>query len=99
MRTLKSGTHNLVFTQAVNDRMAEDATFAKLVYASLVKFNHGDWGCVAEDSWEANDADTQALNRDEGGRVLAEYVGRPWPSNIWIIRDSVAITVLFPSEY
>jgi hypothetical protein len=98
-KTLKVGTHRLALTAGVNLKVANDSAFAKLVWKSLLRFNRGDWGDTARLDWELNDRDTIALNSGDYGRVLAAYSGRDSRSNIWIIRDSIAVTVLFPNEH
>jgi hypothetical protein len=110
-KTLVAGEHKLVFTRGVNDKIAEDEKFAKFVMTSLVKFNRGDWGGVADEDWKANDADLKSLNNGGWyGRILASYQYTKCYEEchritIWIIRNTAeedgtqAITVLFPSEY
>jgi len=91
-QTLKAGEHKLVMTRLVNDRVAGDAEFAKFVWASLVRFNRGDWGSVSTDDWKANDADLESLNSGGWyGRILGSYcLLRPRTNTItaviWIIR-------------
>lgn len=108
-QTLKAGEHKLVMTRLVNDRIAGDAEFAKFVWASLVRFNRGDWGSVSTDDWKANDADLESLNSGGWyGRILGSYrsdICFTITTVIWIIRNTAeadgtqAITVLFPDEY
>jgi hypothetical protein len=112
-KTLTAGEHKLAFTRGVNDKIAEDKKFTEFVMSSLVKFNRGDWGDVADEDWKANDADLKALNNGGWyGRILGSYFGYPegrltrnGTFHIWITRNTAeedgtqAITVLFPSEY
>ena len=103
-RTLNAGTHRLVFTAGVNDRIADDSEFAKHVYASLLRFNRGDWGDTDAGDAKQNDATLESLNGPDGwyGMILAAY---NTPVKIWISRQTTdedgtqSITVLFPSEY
>ena len=94
----------LVMTRSVNDRVALDVEFAKLVTNSITRFVKRVWG-------EMDDEDTKANNWaiDNGERVLAAYGTEP--HKIWIIRErdvhyydgethnGGTTTVLFPSEY
>ena len=71
-QTLKVGGHGLVFTQQVNEQIAEDSKFAKFVWKSLTRFNRGDWGDVSQEDWKQNDADLESLNNGGWyGRILA----------------------------
>ena len=92
-------TASLVITAAVNDRIAKDNKFAMHVWRSLLRFNVGDWGDTHADDWAANDADAASIKAGHGGRVLAVYGADGSGSRIWIIRDALAITVLFPEDY
>lgn len=92
-------TTRLVFSRAVNDRIADDTTFAKHCYSSLLRFKRGDWADTHPDDWAANDADMAAIKAGHSARVLAVYGADGSSSRIWIIRDAVAITVLFPEDY
>tara|TARA_Y100000310_G_C20015571_1_gene504967 strand:- start:136 stop:438 length:303 start_codon:yes stop_codon:yes gene_type:complete len=98
-KTLKVGTHRLVLTAGVNLKVANDSAFAKLVWKSLLRFNRGDWGDASSLDWELNDRDTIALNSGDYGRVLAKYSDRFEGRDIWIIRDSIAVIVMFPNEH
>jgi hypothetical protein len=93
----------LVYTAGVNDRIADDTTFAKHVYASLLQFNRGDWGDTNEEDATQNDSIKAEL--DAGGwygMILASY---DTPEKIWITRQTTdedgtqSLTVLLPSEY
>ena len=92
-------TTSLVITRAVNDRIADDAPFAAFVWRSLLRFNRGDWGDTHADDLTANDADAASLKAGHGGRVLAAYGASDWELRIWIIRDALAVTILFPADY
>ena len=107
-KTLKAGEHKLVFSVGVNLKMAHDKKFAKFVVASIIKFNRGDWGDVADEDWKQNDEALESLNNSGlYGQILGSYLelgfGRTF--HIWIIRNTAeedgtqAITVLFPSDY
>ena len=84
----------LVMTRGVNDRVALDTEFAKLVTNSITRFVRRDWGEMCDEDTKAND---WAI--DNGERVLAAYGAEP--DKVWIIRehDGSATTVLFPCEY
>ena len=85
----------VVWTRGVNDRMSEDAEFAKHVLSGLKRHKFGDWGDVCEEDKGAN---AHALV--EGSRILSSY-GKDTDQHIWIITeaDRSVTTVLFPSEY
>ena len=84
----------LVMTQGVNDRVAGDVSFAKLVSKSIARFARRDWGEMADEDIQAND-----WSIDNGARVLAGY--GEGDDRVWIIReaDGSATTVIFPSKY
>ena len=118
-KTLTAGQHEksvtggveLVFTRKVNDRMAENSTFTKFVYQSILRFNRADWGNVKSLDWEANNVALESLNSgDSFGRILATYRYTNCYEDchsitIWILRNAAkpdgtqVITVLFPDEY
>ena len=103
---------NIVWTRAINDRIADDSAFASMVGKSLSRFAHGDWGTVCDEDKAANTHDWENLANGKYGRILAAYdtpvrnvphnelyeYGEPG-DKIWIIRDTEQITVLYPSEY
>ena len=92
----------LVFTSEVNMIVADDTEFAKFVLKSIQRFFANDWGECCEDDKKQNDIDNENLKKGDYGRVLASYINPPSsPSlyRVWIIKDSQAITVLFPHEY
>ena len=114
MATLKAGEHRLVFTRAVNDRIAGNSKFAAFVWKSLLRFNRGDWGDFDDKSttgWAVNDSITESLNAGVlQGQVLAGYkftncYEECHRITVWITRNVVevdgtqAVTVLFPEEY
>ena len=81
-------------TQIENEQIENDNNaFAIHVYRSLMRFMRSDWGDTSKHDWKLNDQDYVALRKGEYGRILAVY------GNIWIIEDSEAITILFPSDY
>lgn len=84
-----------VMTRGVNDLVAENAVFAKLVTESLVRHATGDWGDLSAEDKEEND-----LGLKEGLRLLSAYETGSLPK-IWIITeaDRSVTTVLFPDEY
>ena len=94
----------LVFTSEVNMNVADDTEFAKFVLKSIQRFFANDWGECCENDKKQNDIDNENLKKGDYGRVLASYIN---PTNVfknpldrvWIVKDSQAITVLFPHEY
>ncbi len=87
----------MVMTREINERIATDVSFASLVGKSLSRFAKGDWGTVTADDKAANDKDWESLAGGRYGRILAAY-GQT-DNKFWIIRDTEAITILYPSEY
>ena len=85
----------LVWTRGVNDRIAVDAEFAKMVMNSLRRHATGDWGDLPEEDKKENE-----LSLREGFRLLSAYEAEGLPK-IWIITewDRSVTTVLFPDEY
>ena len=85
----------LVMTRGVNDKVADDAAFAKFVMTSISRHASGDWGDLGNEDKQQND---QALKGD--GRLFSAYESGELPK-IWIITewDRSATTVLFPDEY
>jgi len=88
----------ITLTRGVNDRVADDSTFAKAVWSAIQRFGNQDWGNVSRGDWTQNDNMIHALWRDEYGFVLGSYDYDDCPK-FWIIRDTETTTVLFPSEY
>ena len=89
----------LVMTRGINDRVADDNTFARRVTEGVARFARKDWGDVSEDDWVTNAENIESLSGGGGGFVLASYEGENGLDKFWIIRDTQATTVLFPSEY
>ncbi|MFA5186773.1 MAG: hypothetical protein WC551_09875 [Patescibacteria group bacterium] len=85
----------LVWTRGVNDRVAADAAFARMVTSCLARHSRGDWGELCQE-----DKDTNESALKEGGRLFSAYEKEGLPK-IWIITewDRSATTVLFPDEY
>ena len=85
----------LVFTRGVNDRVADDIQFAKLVTESLKRHVKGDWGNLCQEDKKEND-----FSLKNGFRLLSAYERNGLPK-IWIITeaDRSVTTVLFPDEY
>ena len=83
----------LVVTRGVNDRIANDAGFARFVVKSLKRHAGGDWGDLAGEDKKENEL-------KEGFRLLSAYEEKGLPK-IWIITeaDRSMTTVLFPDEY
>jgi hypothetical protein len=84
-----------VLTRGVNNMVAENTAFAKLVTESLVRHATGDWGDLSVEDKEENDSSLK-----EGLRLLSAYEKEGLPK-IWIITeaDRSATTVLLPDEY
>ncbi len=84
-----------VMTRGVNDLVAENAAFAKLITESLVRYATGDWGDLSAEDKAENDRSLK-----DGERLLSAYENEGLPK-IWIITESdrSATTVLFPDEY
>jgi len=89
----------ITLTRGVNDRVADDSTFAKAVWSAIQRFGNQDWGNVDREDQSTNDMMHRALNRGEGGMVLGAYDDYDDCPKFWIIRDTETTTVLFPSEY
>lgn len=85
----------MVLTRGVNDKVADDEDFAKLVTTGLARHATGDWGDISADDVIENDF---SLTRHL--RLLSAYETKDLPK-IWIITeaDRSATTVLFPDEY
>jgi hypothetical protein len=96
----------IVLTRAVNDCIADNTAFAKLVTRAIKRHASGDWGDVPAEDKASNDAAVK-----DGDRLLSAYrlegvrfaPSSPWPGDekVWIITeaDRSVTTVLFPSEY
>ena len=85
----------IVWTRSIDERIAEDAEFAKFVATSLARHAKGDWGDLCEEDKEENE-----LALKEGNRIFSAYE-HPGLPKIWIITeaDRSATTILFPEEY
>lgn len=94
----------LVMTRAVNDRVADDEAFAKVVTDSLKRYINCDWGDTCEEDKKRNDEAVKT-----GERILAAYTIDPskgkskgfGENTIWIITewDRSVTTILYPDEY
>jgi len=86
----------LLMTRGVNDRVADDAAFAKFVMGNLKRHASGDWGEMCAEDKRENDL---ALRHGEL-RIFSAYESEGLPK-IWIITeaDRSATTILFPDEY
>jgi len=92
---MKFSLGQVVVTAGVNDRMSDDAEFAKCVKQSMNRHAAGDWGSLCPDDVKENE---YALNHQL--RLLSAYEQEGLPK-IWIITeaDRSVTTVLFPDEY
>jgi len=84
----------ILMTRGVNNKVADDEQFAKLVCDSLKRHAEGDWGDLCKEDIEEND-----LSLKQGFRILSAYGHES--HKIWIITeaDRSATTILFPEEY
>ena len=85
----------LVMTRGVNDRVAQDARFAKFCLQSLKRHAHGDWGDLCEEDKRENE-----YSLDKYLRLFSAYE-QEGLLKIWIITeaDRSVTTTLFPDEY
>jgi hypothetical protein len=90
----------MYITSGVQEVMANNESFSKFVYNSLIRFRKKDWGTLDEQDRKMNDEAVQS-----GERILAAY---ELPSTkelsaqkIWIIMEygHRETTILFPNEY
>ena len=96
-RSMKFTLGRIVWTRAINDRVADDIVFAKFVMDSLKRHANCDWG-------EIDNADKQRNNEalENGERLFSAYMHHgDRNSKVWIITESgkSVTTILFPSEY
>jgi len=86
----------LCLTRGVNDQVADDDSFSRFVWNSLLRHARGDWGDMCPEDKSENEL---ALARGDL-RLFSAYESTGLPK-IWIITeaDRSATTVLFPSEY
>jgi hypothetical protein len=89
----------IVWARGVNDLIAENIGFAKLVITSLKRHARGDWGDLCNEDKTLND---HSINSSL--RIFSAYdvsIGGVDEERIWIITeaDRSATTVLFPHEY
>ena len=96
-RSMKFTLGRIVWTRAINDRVADDIVFAKFVMDSLKRHANCDWG-------EIDNADKQRNNEalENGERLFSAYMHHgDRNSKVWIITESGrrTTTVLFPDEY
>ena len=94
----------IVMTRRVNDKVADDEAFAKVVASSLKRYISRDWGDTCEEDKKSND---EALV--VGNRIIAAYTIDPTKgeskgfgdNTLWIITewDRSVTTLLFPDEY
>jgi len=84
----------LVATAGINNRIADDVSFAKHVTDALGRFLRNDWGDMCDEDRQHND---EALKTEM--RILASY--GTGDDHIWIIKDAYdgPVTILYPSEY
>ena len=87
----------LVMTAGINERVAHDDHFARMVTKSLNRYLRMDWGDLCEEDRESNDLAVR--NGDD--RIMASYPIPNEDEKIWIITewDHSVTTILFPSEY
>ncbi len=82
-------------SRGVNDLVADNKDFARLVTDSLKRHSRGDWGNIDDDDNKENE-----LSLTAGFRLLSVYEAGGLPK-IWIITeaDRSATTILFPDDY
>jgi len=87
----------LFITRGVNDKLADDSSFAEFVLRCLRRHGNGDWGDMSDSDKAENE-----FSIDKYLRLFSAY-NRPCPASdrIWIITeaDRSTTTVLFPDEY
>lgn len=85
---------NTVCTRGIEEMIARDPEYIKLIHECLVRHTLGDWGELCDDDKAMNDA---AL--DEAGYILSAYTVKD--TKIWIITDAgwKVTTILLPREY
>jgi hypothetical protein len=93
----------IVTTSGINEETNRNPEFSKYVAKALARFFTKDWGNVDEEDWASNDLCYKELNKGNYGRIMASYesasVGKYGSKKFWIVRDTEAITVLYPEEY
>ena len=91
---MKFSLGRVVWTRGVNDRVADDASFAKFVVDSLKRHANCDWGELSAEDKREND-----FSLDEELRLLSSY--QHGGIKIWIVTeaDRSVTTILFPEEY
>lgn len=84
-----------VVTRGINDRIAEDAKFAKFITESFARYIRCDWGELCEEDKAMNDSAVK--NNDD--RIVAKYSFND--EDIYIITewDRSVTTILFTYEY
>jgi len=94
MYKMKFQLGKLVWTRAVNELVASDASFAKFVTDSLARHCMGDWGELSIEDKREND-----FSLDKHLRLFSVYKKDKFV--IWVITeaDRSVTTVLFPAEY
>ena len=87
----------VVVTSAIDSFMKEDKEQEGWVLECLYRHARGDWGDCCEEDRQAND---DALDAGDPGRLLSVYVHQDW-GKIWIITewDRSVTTILRPEEY
>lgn len=86
----------VVMTDGINDRIADDEHFARLITKCLKRYIHYDWGDLCDGERRMNDLAVK--NGDD--RILASY-NNPDGGRVWIITewDHSITTILLPEEY
>ena len=100
---IMKGKPFIVTTSGVSEETHRNPQFSKDMAKALSRFFQKDWGTVDQEDWDSNDRDYKELNTGNIGRILAAYEAtKPHKyghKRFWIIRDTEAITVLYPEEY
>lgn len=93
---IKFNSGQLFFSRGINDKIADDAEFARFIIRSLRRHLHGDWGDLCDEDKTENE-----FSLDKYLRLFSAYVDDATGKKIWIITeaDRRATTILFPREY
>lgn len=85
----------LLFTSAINAKIAMDKGFAKFILDSLRRYHSGDWGDLCDEDKAMNDR--AVANGDD--RIVAKYAHGDEAIYIITEWDRSATTVMFTYDY
>lgn len=86
----------IVATAGINAAITQHEEFNDFVKSSLIRHVSGDWGDLSQEDAKQNDESESYFFSSY------KYRGAKFPEaeeKIWIITDSEATTILWPSEY